>query len=182
MSRLDEASELFQVPNIGRDLLKSRVHWIIGGSDMNRSQHQTFDLELCQAVDLLLHTWGGETIIYISPQSLWTRSLSGTWSWWKPWEEVKLGHADLSRPKTKDTVSLLLLQGVILFIFLYFLQKGLLGSQSPTEWTSVNDWQWRLRWVLSLTIFWRNSLFHLANTSCFLNTDQFFLWCTKKCP
>lgn len=56
MSCLDEASELFQVPNIRRDLLKSHVHGVIGGSNMDRSQHQTFDLELCKAVDPLLHT------------------------------------------------------------------------------------------------------------------------------
>lgn len=46
MSRLDEASELFQVSNVRRDLLKSHVHGVIGGSDVDRSQHQTFDLDL----------------------------------------------------------------------------------------------------------------------------------------
>lgn len=62
MSCLDEASELFQVSNVRRDLLKSHVHGVIGGSDVDWSQHQTFDLELRQAVHLLLHTCEGGTM------------------------------------------------------------------------------------------------------------------------
>lgn len=56
MSNLDEAFELLQVTNIGGNLLKSHVHWFICWSNVNGSKHQTFNLQLRQAVDLLLHT------------------------------------------------------------------------------------------------------------------------------
>lgn len=54
MSRLDEAFKLLQVSSFGGNLLEPQVHGFVCRSDVDRSDHQTFNLQLRQAADLLL--------------------------------------------------------------------------------------------------------------------------------
>lgn len=54
MSGLDQTSKLLQVSGLRGNLLESQAHGFVRWSDMDRSNHQTFDLQLRQAADLLL--------------------------------------------------------------------------------------------------------------------------------
>lgn len=54
MSRLDEAFKLLQVSGLGGNLLEPQAHGFVCRSDVDRSDHQTFDLHLRQAADLQL--------------------------------------------------------------------------------------------------------------------------------
>lgn len=57
MSRLEEPFKLLQASELRRDLLKLEVHGIVSRSGVDRTDHQTFELQLWQAADLLLQTW-----------------------------------------------------------------------------------------------------------------------------
>lgn len=54
MSGLDETSELLQVSDLGGNLLEPQAHGFVCRSNVDRSDHQTSDLDLRQAADLLL--------------------------------------------------------------------------------------------------------------------------------
>lgn len=55
MSALDKAFKLLQVSDLGGDLLEPQAHGVVCRSDVDRSNHQTFNLQLRQAANLLLH-------------------------------------------------------------------------------------------------------------------------------
>lgn len=46
MSRLEEPFKLLQASELRRDLLKLEVHGIVGRSGVDRTDHQTFELQL----------------------------------------------------------------------------------------------------------------------------------------